>query len=141
MTTPDNAPSASSMAPAMSAPKPVHSIRSGQASATPGPAAAVAPAATPAPAQQDAAINQPMTLTPETAPAPQQSAMQQPITAPNVSGQTVQPTPEVANNDASSGVMLPSGTQPNLTPPAGTAVTPAPADTTSPAAPLPVLAQ
>jgi hypothetical protein len=71
-----------------------------------------APAPMAAPAQQsaaaDPAINAPMTLTPQTAPPPEQAApagqtaMQQPVTAPDVSGQTNQPTPSVADNGPAS---------------------------------------
>jgi hypothetical protein len=124
VTTPDvSAPSATTMPSAVSTPKRAHSARAALATATPAPAASVAPESNSAPATStasaDSAINQPMTLTPETAPPPQQSAMEQPIMAPNVSGQTGGPTPEVANNNASSSVTLPSATvQPTLTAPA-----------------------
>jgi hypothetical protein len=61
----------------------------------------------------DMAVNQPMTLTPQTAPPAQQSSpsqtaqIQQPIIAP-LGQPAIQPQPEVANN-ASSDVTLPSG--------------------------------
>ena len=132
-------------APVASTPTaPVHS--SAHKTATPAPAASVEPQSNSAPATStasaDPAINQPMTLTPETAPAPQQSAMQQPITAPNVSGQTSEPTPEVANNSASSSVTLPSATvQPNLTAPADAPAQAPALSESSPAAPVPVPAQ
>ncbi|HWY60819.1 MAG TPA: hypothetical protein VNW15_02855 [Rhizomicrobium sp.] len=62
--------------------------------------------APPAASSADAAVNAPMTLTPQTAPPPEQSgssgqtALQQPVSAPAVAGETTQPTPEVANNAA-----------------------------------------
>ena len=139
--TPDaTAPSAASTPKA-----PVHSA----ARATATTAASIEPQSNVAPATStasaDPVINQPMTLTPETAPAPQQSAMQQPITAPNVSGQTDEPTPEVANNSGTSSVTLPSATvQPNLTAPADApAQAPAPSESSpaTPAAPAPAPAQ
>ncbi len=110
--------------PAVSTPKPAR----GRASAAPVPAeepTPSAPAMAPATsASADPAINQPMTLSPQTAPLPQQSAMQQPITAPDVSGQSAQPTPEVANNASGAATV-----QPDLIPPApsqtGAAVPPA----------------
>jgi hypothetical protein len=80
---------------------------------------------------RDATINAPMTPTPENAPPAEQSApagqtaMQQPLTAPAVSGQTIQPTPEVANNSASDeNPPSDAGSQ---------ASTPAPAQTDQPA--------
>jgi hypothetical protein len=75
-------------------------------------------AARPAPAVRDAAINAPMTLTPESAPPPQkpQTAMQQPLTAPDVSapsGRGAQPAPAVANNSVRT---LPAERQPPIPP-------------------------
>ena len=122
VTTPEtgNTSSATTAPPAVSTPKPAR----GRASAAPVPAeepTPSAPAMAPATsASADPAINQPMTLTPQTAPLPQQSAMQQPITAPDVSGQSAQPTPEVANNASGAATV-----QPDLTPPAPSGTSPA----------------
>jgi hypothetical protein len=123
VSTPDtSAPAANSMStpPPVSPSRPAR-IRSGQAAAKPVPATE---SSTPAPAttsaSADPAINQPMSLTPETAPPPEQSGMQQPITAPNVSGQSAQPTPEVANNASGAATV-----QPDLTPPAPSETSPA----------------
>jgi hypothetical protein len=119
---------------AMSTPKPGR-IRTGSVDTTSSPDfASTQTAATSS--THDSGVNQPMTLTPENAPAPQQSAMQQPITAPNVTGASAEPTPEVANNFSGATV------HPDLTPSNVAAAT---ADTsTSPAtaaAPLPAPAQ
>lgn len=126
-TTPDasSEPAAGSTPPAISTPRPVRSTRS-SLTAKPVPeaqASTSAPATAPtSSASADPAINQPMTLTPETAPLPQQSAMQQPITAPNVSGSSTQASPEVANNASGTATV-----QPDLTPaqPATSPATPA----------------
>lgn len=149
VTTPDvSAPPAISTPASVSKPRPARSARANLATA---PAASVASqgnsASATSTASADPAVNQPMTLSPQTAPPPQQSAMQQPITAPNVSGQTSQPTPEVANNNTSSSVPMPSATiQPNLTPTqpdVSAPTTPAPAGSNpaTPAAPAPAPVQ
>jgi hypothetical protein len=145
VTAPDVSAQSDTSTPAqVSTPKPARSARTDVAPAAIAPQSNSAPATSTAAADPD---NPPMTLTPETAPAPQQSAMQQPITAPNVSGQTSQPTPEVANNTTSSSVPMPSATvQPSLTPAQPDAAAPAtaaPAESSpaTPAAPVPTPAQ
>ena len=130
VTTPDISAPSNTMPAPVSTPRRMHSARVDVAPVTTATSTAAA----------DPAVNAPMTLTPETAPAPQQSAMQQPITAPNVSGQTSLPTPEVANNTTLSSTPMPSATvQPSLTqaqPDAAAPATAAPAESSS-AAPAP----